>query len=68
MSSPVASATAQSSEVLRFVKRLPVFNVVLTFFQDELMICDMEIESGSEETPTPPNVKPSPDGVDEVQL
>ncbi|VDP03878.1 unnamed protein product [Heligmosomoides polygyrus] len=47
MSSPVASATAQSSE-------------------DELMICDMEIESGSEETPTPPNVKPSPDGVDET--
>ncbi|WKY05886.1 hypothetical protein Q1695_006248 [Nippostrongylus brasiliensis] len=34
--------------------------------EDELTICDMEIESGSEETPTPPNSKPSLDGGEEA--
>nr|CDJ94044.1 uncharacterized protein C3orf63 [Haemonchus contortus] len=34
--------------------------------EDELTVCDMEIESGSEETPTPPNVKASPEKTDEA--
>ncbi|KAK6061756.1 hypothetical protein COOONC_00578, partial [Cooperia oncophora] len=34
--------------------------------EDELTVCDMEIESGSEGTPTPPNVKSSPERTDEA--
>ncbi|RCN23691.1 hypothetical protein ANCCAN_30622, partial [Ancylostoma caninum] len=29
-------------------------------------VCDMEIESGSDGTPTPPHTKASPDGVDDA--
>ncbi|KAK5967190.1 hypothetical protein GCK32_000203 [Trichostrongylus colubriformis] len=34
--------------------------------EDELTVCDMEIESGSEGTPTPPTIKASPERTDEA--
>ncbi|KJH45757.1 hypothetical protein DICVIV_08198 [Dictyocaulus viviparus] len=42
---------------------LPLMNRIM---DDELTICDMEIESGSEDTLTPPAIKPSPERSDEV--
>ncbi|KIH65039.1 hypothetical protein ANCDUO_04641 [Ancylostoma duodenale] len=34
--------------------------------EDVSTVCDMEIESGSDGTPTPPHTKASPDGVDDA--